>query len=135
MSPANHSNLYGRVVSAAYHALKRQHYVSAIDVLLGMGWLQQDHLDGWRQGRTPYLERVVQSSLTRISEAMRIFRRWAEENGLKPSETAYVMRKPGRQVLRFSKSGNPSIERLYRTHWVSPVLSERKADRLKDAIN
>jgi hypothetical protein len=57
---------------------------------------------------------------------MRLFRSWAERRGLRPSETAYVARTPGRPALRFSKSGDPDIERAYRTHWVSPELSERK---------
>jgi hypothetical protein len=48
------------------------------------------------------------------------------------SETAYVARRPGRQTLRFSRSGNPTIEQLYRTHWVSRELSERKRERLAE---
>lgn len=35
-----------------------------------------------------------------------------------------------RQAWRFSLIGNPTIERLYRTHWVSPKLSEKKRERL-----
>ena len=41
-------------------------------------------------------------------------------------------RAPQRQRLRFSRSGNPTIERLYRTHWVSPELSKRKRERLAE---
>ena len=52
--------------------------------------------------------------------------------GLKPSETAYVARTRDRRPLRFSKSGDPAIERAYRTHWVSPELSERKRARLAE---
>src|SRR5208282_4217191 len=40
-----------------------------------------------------------------------------------------------RQTLRFSRSGNPTIERLYRTHWVSRELSERKRKRLAEKAN
>jgi len=63
---------------------------------------------------------------------MKLFRSWATAKGLSPSETAYVARTPQRQTLRFSKSGNPTIEQLYRTHWVSPELSERKRERLAE---
>jgi hypothetical protein len=49
---------------------------------------------------------------------------------LRPSETAYVARTRDRRKLRFSKSGNPAIELAYRTHWVSPELSEAKRERL-----
>jgi hypothetical protein len=51
------------------------------------------------------------------------------------SLTAYVARTPQRQELRFSVSGDPTIERLYRTHWVSPELSERKRQRLAEKVN
>jgi hypothetical protein len=74
--------------------------------------------------------RVIQTNLSRISEAMKLFRSWAETKGLLASETEYVGRAPQRPILQFSRSGHPTIERLYRTHWVSPALSERKRERL-----
>jgi hypothetical protein len=89
----------------------------------------------WRQGQIDCLERVIQTNLPRISEAMRLFRAWAAGKGLFASETDYVARTPQRPSLRFSRSGNPTIERLYRTHWVSPELSERKRERLAEKAN
>lgn len=59
------------------------------------------------------------ASLPEISAAMRVFRSWAESTGLRPSETVYVSRTRDRRQLRFSKSGDPNIERAYRTHWLS----------------
>src|SRR5262249_5587276 len=41
-------------------------------------------------------------------------------------------RTPSRQTLRFSKSGTPTIERLYRAHWLSGELSQRKQERLAE---
>jgi hypothetical protein len=117
-------------VRAAEQALAQHQFVTSIDVLVGLGWLEPRRVDEWRQGRVDYLERVVVASLGRISTAMRVFRGWAADRGLKPSETGYVARSRGRQPLRFSKSGDPAIERAYRTHWVSPELSERKRARL-----
>lgn len=61
---------------------------------------------------------------------MKLFRDWARGKGLFASETHCVMRRPGRETLRFSKSGNPTIEALYRTHWVSTRLSEQERERL-----
>lgn len=130
MNPKNRKKLADRVVGAAERALADQKYVSAVDVLLGIGWLNPSTLKDWRLGRTDYLERVVQANLSRVSEAMRLLRSWAAAKKLRPSETHYVARAAGRQRLRFSKSGNPDIERAYRTHWVSPELSERKRERL-----
>jgi hypothetical protein len=61
---------------------------------------------------------------------MTMFRRWAQGRGLNPRETGYVSRTRDRHHLRFSKSGALSIERAYRTHWVSPELSVAKQERL-----
>ena len=125
-----------RVVRAAEAALSRQQYVSAIDVLCGMGLLLPMHVDSWRKGRVDYLERVVQGNLHKISSSMAIFRRWAREKDLKPSETRYVRRaRSGTIALQFSKSGDPAIEKNYSTHYISPALSERKQEKLQEKLN
>jgi hypothetical protein len=121
-----------RVVQAAEAALTEQHFVSAIDVLVRMGWLVPAAVDRWRQGRVEDLETEVQVNLHKLSTAMGIFRRWAEARGLRPSETAYLARTRDRRPLRFSRAGDDSIERAYRTHWVSPELSEAKRQRLAE---
>lgn len=126
------SKLEKRVVGAAEAALAERKYVTAIDVLVGLGWLTRRRVDEWRQGRVDYLERVVLAGLGNISAAMKLFRHWAQERGLKPSETSYVARSRDRQQLRFSKSGDPAIEEAYRTHWVSPELTEAKRARLAE---
>jgi len=132
MHPKNRQALEDRVIRAAESALAEQRYVSAIDVLLGIGWLDGSSLARWRQGRVDYLERVVQANLARVSEAMKLFRGWASRKGLQPSETRYVARSTQRGELRFSVSGDAGIERLYRTHWASPKLSEKKRERLRE---
>jgi len=132
---SNRGDIDRRVVRAAEAALAKRKFVTAIDVLVGVGWLEPRRVDEWRQGRVDYLERVTVANLGKISTAMRSFRRWAQARGLMPSETAYVSRTRDRRPLRFSKSGNPDIERAYRTHWVSPELSERKRARLAEGQN
>ena len=122
------TRLEDRVQRAAEAALAERSYVSAVDVLLRLGWLAPPHFDLWRQGRVECLERVVQASLGKQSTAMRTLRAWAGRRGLKPSETEYVARTGDRRRLRFSVSGNAVIERAYRTHWVAPQLSARKAE-------
>jgi hypothetical protein len=124
-----------RVREVAERTLAEQHFVRPVDVLLGLGWLPPSDFDRWRQGRVPYLERVTQASLGKISTAMTEFGRWARERGLRPSETGYVARTRDRRPLRFSASGEPAIERAYRTHWISPELSERKRERLAERQN
>jgi len=133
MDPENRNKLRARVVTAAEAALARQGYVSAIDVLSGIGWLDEATLKRWRQAQLPDLEAGIQTNLSRISEAMHLFRAWATGKQLSPSETAYVAKTPARPPLRFSKSGDPTVESHYRTHWVSPTLSEAKRERLAAA--
>lgn len=132
MAPPQRSGLDERVFRAAEEVLARNRYVTAIDVLVGIGWLTPARVDDWRQGRVPYLEAVTNANLSKVSRAMKAFRRWAQDNGLKPSETAYVARTRDRRPLQFSKSGDSGIERAYRTHWVSPELSENKRQRLAE---
>ena len=135
MNRTNRSKLADRIARAAEASLAAQGYVGAVDVLLGIGWLDASAAQRWRQGQVDYLERVVQTNLSRISEAMKLFRAWARDKGLQPSETQYVARSPGRQKLRFSVSGDHTIERLYRTHYVSPALSGKKRERLEAKVN
>ncbi len=132
MDPRNRKTLEERVTSAAEVALAEQGFVAPIDVLNGIRWLDPTAEKRWRIGQLDILEGAIQTNLSRISEAMKLFRNWAEAKGLLPSETAYVARTPQRQALRFSRSGDASIERAYRTHWVSPELSERKREKLKE---
>lgn len=134
MNPENRRKLADQVAKAAQAALAAQKYVSPIDVLVGIGWLDPGAVKRWRQGQVDYLERVVQTNLPRITAAMKLFRSWAAAKGLVPSETSYVSRSAQRRTLRFSKSGNPTIEQLYRTHWVSPELSEKKRERLAQKV-
>ena len=132
----NQSKLESQVHRPAEAALSRRQYVSAIDVLCAMGVLASAQVDSWRKGRVDFLERVIQENLKKISSSMAIFRRWAIEKGLKPSETQYMRHsRTGKVALRFSKSGTPGIEKSYRTHFVSPELSEKKQRRLQEKLN
>ncbi len=40
-----------------------------------------------------------------------------------------------KRELRFSVSGNPEIEQSYRTHYISPVLSEIKQKKLQEKLD
>jgi len=130
MTTDQQSNLERRVVAAAEAALERQRFVSAIDVLAGLGWLPFAHLDRWRQGRVDCLEDTMSVNPGKLAAAMRYLGLWARRRGLTPSETTYVARTPDRRSLRFSVSGDPDTERAYRTHWMSPDLSDRQRARL-----
>jgi hypothetical protein len=132
MNRKNPNALADRVVKAAEATLAAQGYVSPIDVLVGIGWLDVSTAERWRRGQIDCLEHAVQTNPPRISEAMELFRSWATERKLSPSPTDYVARTPQRQMLRFSRNGDSAIEALYRTHWVSQELSEKKRERLAE---
>jgi hypothetical protein len=77
-----------------------------------MGLLASSAVDSWRKGRVDFLEREIQGSQSKISLSMAIFRRWALEKGLKPSETGYVRHvRSGTVPLQFSITGDPQIEK------------------------
>ena len=103
MHPKNRDKLAHRVRTAATAALAAQKYVSPLDVLLGIGWLDPGAVKRWRLGQLEYLERVMQTNLPRISEAMKLFRSWATAQRLTPSETHYVARSPSRKTLRLQE--------------------------------
>src|ERR1700722_9852184 len=125
-----------RVIGAAEAALGRQQYVSAIDVLCGMRLLQPTHVDSWRKGRIDCLEEMIQGSPSKISSSMQMFRRWAQQKGLKSSEAAYVRAtRAGTLPLQFSRSGDPELEKSYRTHYLSPELPERKQQQLQERLD
>ena len=100
--------------------LRQKGHVTVVDVLVEMKRLTPAQLDDWRFGRVPYLERVVQGSLSKLSLIGREIRSVAQAQGLTPSVTVYRKWGKGpRRTLRFSKSGEPSVERAYATHWLS----------------
>jgi len=134
VNPEYRSKLKDRVVSAAEAALAAQDYVSAIDILTEIGWLAPAHLDQWRTGRLPCLEAAIQTKPSNLLGALRLLRAWASERGLAATEATYHARTPARTELRFSTSGNPTLERAYRTHWVSPKLSEKRRRRLEERM-
>ncbi len=134
---ANRMIIQGRVRKAAEEALHLKQFVSPIDILLGIGFLLPEHLEDWRRRRVSYLEKIMRANLNQITFAMKCFRSWATQKGLKPSKAAYLSRSREPKIdLQFSKSGDPQIELSYRTHYVSPKLSEQKQgiERLKKRL-
>jgi Fe-S-cluster containining protein len=112
--------MLARVRAATAVVLRQKGYVSVVDVLVEMKRLTPAHLEDWRFGRIPYLERVVQGNLSKLSLIGREIRSVAQAQGLTPSVTFYRRWGKGpKRALRFSKSGDPSVELAYATHWVS----------------
>ena len=113
--------LYPLIERAVATILEKGKVVAPVDVLVGMGLLTREHLEDWRRGRVPYLERVVTGNLTRLSRILRILRFHAHDLRLMPSLTTYMRWGKGpRKRLRFSKNADPKLEEAYSRHFVWP---------------
>ena len=132
MNRKNREKLADRIGRAAETVLTAQHYVSPIDVLVGIGWIDRGTVDRWRRGQIEYLERAIQTKPGAHLGSHEAVPSLGHRQGAVGERRRTTWRAPQRQRLRFSRSGNPTIERLYRTHWVSPELSERKRERLAE---
>lgn len=127
-------SLRQRVESAAQDELAASRSVSPLDVFSRMGWLTQNHLDHWRQGRTEYLEPLRSLRSENLVAALDALQRWARERGLQPSETAYVSATRDRRSLRFLGE-DEATEQAFRTHWISGELTEVQRERVVERQN
>lgn len=108
--------LYPKVVRATAELLNESDEISPIAILMQIGNLEpQDH-DAWRRGRVPYLERVFQGSLSKANRYLRIIGFHAHDLNMVPSQHTY--RQIGKKrILRFSRSEDPNVEKLYARHF------------------
>lgn len=119
--------IIGKVHAAVYHQCRSRGYATPVDVLMDIGVLSEQNYEDWRWGRVPYLEAACTVNLRKLSFILHQMRVYAQKSGLKPSFTCYkqwgLKKKSGQGrgpviLLRFSKSGDPGVERWYATHFV-----------------
>ena len=126
----NENEMRSKVHSAMYSLVRDKGFATPVDVLIQVGVLSKNDYENWRRGCVDYLERICKVNLKKLSSINKEIRAYAEKNGLKPSWTDY--RRWGKcenARLRFSKSGDEQIERLYATHYVGQRKIEESADR------
>jgi hypothetical protein len=110
--------------------LREKGYICFVDVLMKLGYLSPSDYENWRFKRVPYLERVITLNLSTINFLMKTVRRNSLNSHLKPSMTVYKSwGKSKKTLLQFSKSGDPTIETAYATHFVKPQHTECVKDR------
>jgi hypothetical protein len=86
-----------------------------------MDMLAPRDLEDWRFGRVPYLARLIRGSLSRLSRLLRIVGFLCHDLNLVPSHTAYVKWGKGpRTPLRFTKTREERLEKIYARHFVWP---------------
>jgi hypothetical protein len=77
--------LFPRVERAIAQLLRDRRPVSAPEVFVRMGMLAPDKVAEWRLGRVPYLEGVIQGSLSKINRVLRIISLHAHDLRLLPA--------------------------------------------------
>jgi hypothetical protein len=115
----NREQLEVSALAAADRCLKARGYIALDEVFREMGKLEAKDWEDWRRGRVPYLERVIRLNLNKINDVCRVVHASARRGNLKSSWTAYVKwGKGARTPLRFTKSGDPYLERVWATRHV-----------------
>jgi hypothetical protein len=115
----NNIELRKKVRVLASNILEDKGYISPVELLMKLEYLTQKAYTDWRNKRVPYLERVCNVNLSKLSTIMKELKKYAKESNLKASWTAYNKWGKGNKIrLRFSKSGNNNIEKEYATHYL-----------------
>jgi hypothetical protein len=115
----NRRELEQAALRAADRCLKVKGYISMVDVLIELGKLSREDYERWRFRQVPFLERVLHDNLAQLNVMLRAVQTNSARGHMKASWTAYMSRGKGkRQPLRFSKSGDPNLERAYATHYL-----------------
>jgi hypothetical protein len=121
----NDKELSAKVNAAMSALVSQKGFAAPVDVLMAVGVLSKADYENWRFGRVDYLERACKINLGKLSAINREIRAFAARSKLKASWTDY--RKWGKgenKRLRFSKSADERMERLYATHYVRPEMTD-----------
>jgi hypothetical protein len=129
-------SLGSRVTAVASQTLQREGFVTAVDLFVGLGWLALTHVDSWRQGRLASLESMLPVDSTRVADALDLFRRWAEAEGLTAEEVWRLSSARDHRQLQYSQQGDPAAERAWATSWLArdlPPKARARVERKKQA--
>ncbi len=114
-------DLEGKVHTSMIQQCQSRGFATPVDVLMDLGLLEKARYEDWRRGRVPYLEAVCMGNLHKLSVIVKEMRAYARNMGWKESLSDYRQWGAKSQVLRFSKSGNPNIEKTYATHYIGKI--------------
>jgi len=79
----NNADIHNRVKAAMSSLIYKKGYAAPADVLMELGALSKEDYENWRSGRVPYLEKVCQINLSKLSTIMREMRAYAREHNLR----------------------------------------------------
>jgi hypothetical protein len=104
--------LFPKISRVVANILEKDKVVRPIDVLIGMQLLSRDDLEEWRCGRVPYLEKVIDCNLTRLSRLLRILQFHAHDLNLVPSDAAYIRPDRGQKgVYALPRPAMPNLKK------------------------
>ena len=126
----NNEKLIKKVDAVVCDQCYKRGYAAPVDVLLQIGVLSKEKYKEWQFGHVDYLERVCNANLSKLSLILHEIRVYARKKQLKPSVSDYKQwgKKNKKIPLRFSKYGNPEIEKQYSTHYVD----KKRIEQLKE---
>lgn len=117
----NRTDLLKKLSPVTSELLKEKGYIAFVDVFIKLGYLDPKDLERWRHRQVPCLERVIKINFDTISFVMKAVRKNCINGNLRESWTCYRSWGEGAKInLRFSKSGNDHIEKVYATHYLLP---------------
>lgn len=115
----NNADLEKKVKRLVHSNRYEKGYVCSVDILLQLDFLSKKDYEDWRFGRVDYLEKVCNINLSKLTLINKLIRKYAIELDLKSSWTGYNQFGKGiKRRLRFSKSGDKTIEDRYATHYI-----------------
>jgi len=126
---------YPRIVRAVRKILARADVVVPSDILIEIGNLSKKNYEAWRKGQVPYLERVFEGSLSKANRILRIIGFHTYDLNMVPRQTEYQQWGNGKnRILRFSKSGDPNLEKAYSRHYIWNQSQEKKLKVINEAM-
>lgn len=124
----NRTQIHAAALAAADRCLKGKGHIAMVDVFQEMGKLTRQGYEDWRMGRIPFLERAIQVNLSQINVICLAVHKSAAKGKLKASWTAYMKWGKGKSTpLRFTRSGDPHLEKQWATHYLHPQPKREKA--------
>lgn len=124
--------VYPRVVQATHAILANKDELAPVDLFIQMGLVDRNDVLRWRRGGVPYLEKVVHCNLSKANRILRVLGMHAHDLNLGRKVVRYVVESGKRREipLRFSKTGDSGIERVYTTHFYIIGAPEKFRARL-----
>lgn len=123
----NRQQLETKLSSVTTKLLQEKGHIAFVDVFMELGTLDPKEYENWRMRRVPYLEKVITMNLSKISFVIKTVRKNCRNGKCRESWTGYKSWGKAQKVaLRFSRSGEASIERTYATHFLKPSNKEKK---------